>query len=219
MTLTFRVSAFFLSTLALVLVAFSLGIFLLARIHLLNQVDARLDSALATLSAAAETTEEGVEWEPHERVLILDEHSQGGPLNWAVVADSSQVIDASSPVDAARLRELASADGSQNWKIKTRRLSAIPSTALASQVATKSASAEDIKLHRHLDILVGVQLAPVYAQLRQVMLIVSTLSLVSFGLVFVIGRQLCRRALAPVSQMRLSRSSLHLNEPLYSRSR
>ena len=51
MTLTFRVSAFFLSTLALVLVAFSLGIFLLARIHLLNQVDARLDSALATLSA------------------------------------------------------------------------------------------------------------------------------------------------------------------------
>ena len=201
MTLTFRVSAFFLSTLALVLVAFSLGIFLLARIHLLNQVDARLDSALATLSAAAETTEEGVEWEPHERVLILDEHSQGGPLNWAVVADSSQVIDASSPVDAARLRELASADGSQNWKIKTRRLSAIPSTTLASQVATKSASAEDIKLHRHLDILVGVQLAPVFAQLRQVMLIVSTLSLVSFGLVFVIGRQLCRRALAPVSQM------------------
>ena len=201
MTLTFRVSAFFLSTLALVLVAFSLGIFLLARIYLLNQVDARLDSALATLSAAAETTEEGVEWEPHERVLILDEQSQGGPLNWAVVADSSQVIDASSPVDAARLRELAGVDGGQQWKLKTRRLSAIPSTTLASQAATKSASAEDIKLHRHLDILVGVQLAPVYAQLRQVTLIVSTLSLVSFGLVFVVGRQLCRRALAPVSQM------------------
>ena len=200
MTLTFRVSAFFLSTLALVLAAFSLGIFLLARIYLLNQVEARLDSALATLAAAAETTEEGVEWEPHERLLILDEHSQGGPLNWAVLADSGRVMDASSAVDAARLRELAGAAGGQEWKIKTRRLSAVPKTTLASQVANSSAP-EVAQRNRHLDILVGVQLAPVQAQLRQVALIVSALSLVSFGLVFVVGRQLCRRALAPVSQM------------------
>src|SRR5258708_1754625 len=139
MTLTFRVSAFFLSTLALVLAAFSLGIFLLARIYLLNQVEARLDSALATLAAAAETT-------------------QGGALNWAVLGDSGRVMDASSAADAARLRDLAAAEGGQDWKMKTRRLSAVPNTTLARQVATVAPAAEVVQRNRHLDILVGVQL-------------------------------------------------------------
>ena len=51
MTLTTRLSWFFLSTLAVVLVAFSATLYLLADRHLHRQLDDRLESTARTLSA------------------------------------------------------------------------------------------------------------------------------------------------------------------------
>src|SRR5260221_8343749 len=139
MTLTSGASAFFLAMLALVLVGFSLGVFLLARIYLLRQVDARLESALATLSAAAEVTDEGVEWEPHERTLVLNEQASSGPLYWLIAGEEGQIIDRSSAADASLLQQ-ASAAARQGWEIKTRRIEAPAGTTLATQIRTSSTS-------------------------------------------------------------------------------
>ena len=53
MTLTARLSAFFLGALAVVLVGFSASLYLLARAYLHREVADRLEAALDTLTAAA----------------------------------------------------------------------------------------------------------------------------------------------------------------------
>ena len=64
MKLSTRLSVFFLTALALVLLGFSTALFAMASRYLHRQVDERLDAALNTLAAAAEVTPAGVEWEP-----------------------------------------------------------------------------------------------------------------------------------------------------------
>ena len=71
MTLTARLSLFFLTTLALALAGFSAALFLLAWMYLHRQAEERLDGAVNTLAAAAEVGPDGVEWEPAERHLLL----------------------------------------------------------------------------------------------------------------------------------------------------
>ena len=51
MSLVTRLSTFFLAALAVVLVGFSLSLYLLARTYLLGQAEERLLTALATLEA------------------------------------------------------------------------------------------------------------------------------------------------------------------------
>ena len=69
LTLTTRLSLFFLGTLALVLVGFSATLYLFAKVYLHQQSEDRLDAALNTLVAAVEVKVDGVEWEPAERHL------------------------------------------------------------------------------------------------------------------------------------------------------
>ena len=61
MTLTTRLSLFFLTTLALILVGFSITLYLLARTYLHQQSEERLEAALNTLVAAIEVTPDGLE--------------------------------------------------------------------------------------------------------------------------------------------------------------
>jgi heavy metal sensor kinase len=84
MTLTTRLSVFFLGALALVLIGFSATLLLLARAYLHRQVDDRLEAALNTLTAAAEIGPEGLEWEPHERQLSLGQDDGDERLCWIV---------------------------------------------------------------------------------------------------------------------------------------
>ena len=63
MTLTTRLTLFFLSALGLVLTAFSITLYLLAHHHLHQQLHDRATATLATLMARAEIDPEGVEWE------------------------------------------------------------------------------------------------------------------------------------------------------------
>ena len=85
MTLTNRLSLFFLATLAAVLVTFSAALYLLADLHLHRQLDDRLSASARTLASAAEVESRGVEWEPHSRplappVLLM---RQEIPYNWS----------------------------------------------------------------------------------------------------------------------------------------
>ena len=95
MTLTTRLSLFFLAALATVLATFSVALYLLAHRHLHRQLDDRLAASAHTLAAAAEVEPDGVEWEPHNRPLTLAPGAFGEQLHWTVADDAGRVIDRS----------------------------------------------------------------------------------------------------------------------------
>lgn len=100
MTLTSRLSLFFLGALALVLAGFSFGLYELAATHLHRQVDERLEAALATLTAAAEIDGEQVLWQPHERQLTIGQDPAADQVRWTVQDDRGKVLDHSANLPA-----------------------------------------------------------------------------------------------------------------------
>ena len=105
MTLAGRLAAFFLAALALVLIGFSVSIYLLARTYLHRQVDDRLESALDTLTAAAEVKPEGVEWEPQQLRLTLGQDSDVTQVRWVVYDEQGRRVDHSRNLGAEGLFE------------------------------------------------------------------------------------------------------------------
>ena len=105
LTLTTRLSMFFLGMLALVLVGFSTALFAVAKVYLHRQSEERLESALNTLVAAVEVTPDGVEWEPAERHLSFTSFF-GNQLEWLISDDEGRVVDRSGgPAFADLLQE------------------------------------------------------------------------------------------------------------------
>ena len=71
MSLTNRVSLFFLTAMGLVLVGFCTALYLLADHYLYAQADHRLDTAMQTMVAAIEVHPGDIEWEPLERHISM----------------------------------------------------------------------------------------------------------------------------------------------------
>src|SRR5262245_65041900 len=103
MRLSTRLSLFFLGSLALVLLGFSLALYLMASRYLHHQADERLDAALNTLAAAAEVGPEGVEWEPRERSLSFGRRALETQLAWQVCDERGVHLDGSSGSEPDRL--------------------------------------------------------------------------------------------------------------------
>src|SRR5262249_37178589 len=100
MTLTTRLTAFFLATLAVVRLGFSAALCLLARAHLHRQANERLEAALTTLAAAADVEADGVEWDPHERGLRLGEDAAADQVRWTVHDGRGALVDRSHNLEA-----------------------------------------------------------------------------------------------------------------------
>ena len=112
MSITNRLSLFFLAALAVVLIGFSSTLYGLASWHLNLQLDRHLESAMQGLIAAVEVHPGDVEWEPLER---------GGSD-----ASSSHDLSCRAGPGACRLRELwFFRDGRRgndgNWGIRNER--------------------------------------------------------------------------------------------------
>src|SRR5262249_2030137 len=103
-----RLSLFFLSALAVVLVAFSVALFLLADRHLTRQLDDQLAAAARTLASAAEVEPDGMEWEPAGHPHAFAPGAFADQLHWAVTTDGGQFIDHSAQPGTEEL--LAQAD-------------------------------------------------------------------------------------------------------------
>ena len=99
MTLTNRLLSFFLTALAVLLLGFSVTLYLLVRSHLSGQLDDRLEATLNTLVAAAEVRVEAVEWEPAERLMTFGTGAAGGEVAWLVTDEQGQVVDRAGPPD------------------------------------------------------------------------------------------------------------------------
>jgi heavy metal sensor kinase len=200
MTLTARLSAFFLGALAVVLVGFSASLYLLARAYLHREVADRLEAALDTLTAAAEREQGGLEWEPSQHHLTLGQDAGPEQVRWEVRDGEGRLVD-HSPNLAAGTPDTSDAlrtdrDG-EPWQIAQRRLQAEP----ASPEAPGAAQADRARRHGVLVIRAGVSLAPLRTTLRRLALTLAGLSGGLWLAAAFLGRWVCRRALAPVTRM------------------
>jgi heavy metal sensor kinase len=198
-SLSARLSAFFLSALAVVLVGFAVALCLLTRWQGRQQSEERLHAALDTLTAAVEFERDGLEWDSQQRRLNL---GGGEPVRWTIHDDRGRLVDHSpdlaedNPLRRAAPAEaddpgLQTADlGGEPWLLRQRRLRATSEVAGGSE-----------KKYAALLLTAAVPLGPARARLRT---LAATLALLAAGLwlLALLGcRRLCRRALRPVTRM------------------
>lgn len=215
MTLTTRLSLFFLAALAVVLLGFSATLFFLARAYLYKQTEDRLDAALNALVAAAEITPEGVEWEPHERVVSLGPDGTSDVVEWTVRDDQGHPLPGSpQPVAAGFLNEpdspLVAGDsiratishGGQTWQVRQRRLKPGDSRQTLMHHAPEDREPDPNAVRYSMLVLTAaVSLEPAQAKLRWLALILGALACGLWLVAALVGRSLCRRALAPLVRM------------------
>lgn len=224
MSLTNRVSLFFLTALGLVLVGFSATLYVLADRHLHAQTDHRLDTAMQTLVAAIEVHPGDVEWEPLERHLAMGSDPGPDQLRWTIHALDGTLIDCSPNLEQlAREAEPATLSG---WRVMTRRVRAgnflaeplaetgpQPGPLLRDFPSGEVPGARPLPQDRtyHGDgvvLTVAVADTPVAAELCRLTLAMVVISAVIWLTAAVWGRLLCRRALAPITRMAASARSV-----------
>jgi heavy metal sensor kinase len=203
-SLTARLSAFFLAALAVVLVGFSLTLYLLARAYLHRQAQERLTAALDTMAVAAEVDPRGVEWDTREHPLPFGRDTGPDQVRWAVHDGHGRPVDHSAnlspedPLDRESLAGLAegpavrSADrAGRPWCVARRRVEAV----MPLQGPPEPGRYEALVL------TAGLSLEPTHATLRTLALALAALSLGVWAGAALVGRRVCRRALAPVTRM------------------
>jgi heavy metal sensor kinase len=186
-SLSARLSAFFLAALAVVLLGFSAGLDLLARAYLDRQAGERLASALDTLQAATESDAEGLEWEPREHHVTLGQDATADQVRWAVYDGRGELVGRSANLGPD---DPLSADGPApaGWQLARRRLEATGPRVVPGR-------------HEALVLTAGLSLAPVQATLSTLAVTLAGLSAVLWLAAALAGRWICRRALVPVTRM------------------
>jgi two-component system OmpR family sensor kinase len=214
MTLTGRVSAFFLGWLGLALAGFSTAVYLIARADVHRQIDEqerrvndRLQGTIETLVAAAEIHRDDLEWEAHERSLP---RGTGGSL-WLVAVPNGPVIDRSGPGAGDWLRvdaETAEAPDGTAWRLARRRLTpAAPQVRPPAHQALVAEPAVAVT-YKALDLVAAVPWAPVRNDLDRLAWLLAGLTAGLWLTAALVGRWLTRRTLAPVSEMAAAAADL-----------
>ena len=203
MTLTTRLTTFFLLALAVVLVAFSLTFYGLARTRLFEQLNDRATSTLDTLIVVAEMEDDGLEWEPKDRKLQL--HRESDTSEWGVFDQNGERVDGSpSPVhslkdyaspgqDLEQIREHVTLD-SERWRIVRRTLHHPHPEAVEIGNPAKPR-------FQALVFVTAWPIAPVQKTLHSLAWGLTGVSFVVWLGAALMGRWICRRALLPVSRM------------------
>jgi heavy metal sensor kinase len=223
MTLTTRLSVFFLGALALVLAGFSLTLYLLGHTYLHRQVEDRLEAALETLVAAVEREPDGLIWERRERYLTVGEEHHLEAVRWVVETDQGELVDRSPNLASADLLTAWTTSGDrdifrtqttdaqgQTWLLGQRRLEAgKPIEAATLEPGERKYSVLVLKA--------GVSIQPAQVALRNLAVWLSALSVGIWLLAAGWGRWLCRRVLKPLTRMAETARSMgpaELNERL-----
>lgn len=210
MTLTTRLSLFYLGGLAVVLAGFSVAVYWLADGYLRRQTDERLQAAVQTLVAAAEIRPHSVQWEPGERVLNVGPGGIVDSVAWVIIDPQGHVVDRSSPAAAEVLTQATAtfdkpASGrtgrfqwkKQPWQVSTRTLTAAqPNLAELARPERRRRG-----FYPALVIVAGTPLDNVQATLRTLAAALAIISVIILGVGAVLSRIVCRHALAPVSRM------------------
>ncbi len=217
MTLTTRLSAFFLATLACVLTGFAVCVFWLAHGQLEHDVDDRLETTFDTLISAAEVTREDVAWVPRELSLPRQPTDSPGreAVIWLVANDRQEVLDRSHSQAEALLKHAAPRDlqaplsrayitlEGETWRVAIGRLDRFSPHAHVSQHPSEATAlkGDHEQRHRALLLVVATSWEPTAAALRAIGGVVAVLTLLFLGAALFGSRVVCRRALTPVSTM------------------
>ena len=218
MSLTTRVSAFFLMALGLTLFGFSVLLYAMADHHLDRQLDERLEAALGTLEAAVDVEPGGLEWEPQERRLTLGLEPGVEQVRWSVAAEPGHLIDHSVNLALGANRFPSSwkpsswpttpTDGtvfgtSPGWRLAARRL-VLQDLLQHGRGHPEDDEPDDDIEYPVLVITAGLSPAPVEASLKGLGLALAGLSTGLWLVAALLGRRLCRPALAPLGAMAAS---------------
>jgi heavy metal sensor kinase len=207
MTLTTRLSLFFLGALALVLAGFSTTLYMLARTYLHRQVEDRLESGLETLVAAVEIDPDGLKWERRERQLNLGQEHHLEAVRWLVEDEHGEVVDQSPNLGDVDLWSdwpfaveptLSSTQTAESqdhcWLLGQRRMQ-------AAEPSKPTTLEPGERAYRVLVLKVGASFQPMATTLRSLAVWLGSLSLAIWLMAAGVGRWLCRRALRPVAHM------------------
>jgi len=212
LTLSTRLSVFFLTMLGLVLIGFSTVFFLLARTYVHRQTEAQLESAINTLVAAVELAPDGVEWEPTQRSLVFGPRAFGGQVVWLLADDRGEIVDrstqpavdnlmegfAAAMMDSGRASAIEKWQG-QDWQVVQRWVR--PPEGLN----VKPEPPDDLqKKYKALAVTAAVSLEPGHSVLWLIAEVLGGLSVGIWLSALVMGRAVCRRALRPVTNMALA---------------
>jgi two-component system, OmpR family, sensor kinase len=215
MTLTTRVSAFFLGWLGLSLAGFAIAVYLVARADLHRRADDRLQGALDALVVAADVEPEGIEWEAHERTVPRGD----GPsaVIWLVAVPGGSVVDRSNAAAGEWLltdqAETVVDSSGAPWRVGRRRLDVRTPQFRPPDFRILADGAKKVVKYAALDVVAAVPLAPVRDDLNRLAGWLGGLSVGLWLAAALIGRWLCRRTLAPVTEMAASARGLVPADP------
>jgi heavy metal sensor kinase len=203
MTLTNRLTLFYLVTLGAVLAAFAGSAYWLISTLLFRQLSDRATGTLDTLVAAAEIEPDGIDWEPQSRKLQLGTSAE--PL-WAVYDGAGKRVDgAKAPphsLDGFAVAELDMEQSrldatwaGQAWWVMRRTIHHPRPENVGREPMPNTAR------YSTLVFVTAWPLAPLQQTLRTLLWSVVGLSALVWLIAAGAGRWLSRRALAPVTRM------------------
>ncbi|MEO2092262.1 MAG: HAMP domain-containing sensor histidine kinase [Gemmataceae bacterium] len=219
MSLTNRLSLFFLAALAVVLAGFSVSVFVLARWHLHAQADLRLRAAMQTLVASTEVFPDHVEWEPHLRRITVGDDPGPEQVRWAAHGPDGTLVDCSQNLQQQVGGGELPADGA-GWRVLVHRVEAgkfegeplagggelasspLPGGGSVENPLSVSQRPEDRGfVGSGLVLTVAIREGPTHAMLAQLAWGMTLVSAVIWLTAAVWGRWLCRKALDPAVRM------------------
>ena len=201
MTLTRRLILFFLLTITLLLGAFSLTLYLIARTHLYRQMNEQAEATLDAFTAVVEWEDDGLEWEPKNRKMLT--HSRGEIPTWAVFDERGSRIDGSQETPPM-LREMDSLADEDSWQRYRRTFHVEKPDAVVSK--------PDQIRYQSLTFVIARPFSPVQSSLRTLLFAEIAVSIVLWLLAAVGSRWACRRALAPVRMMSEAAAEMTAND-------
>ncbi|WZO97535.1 HAMP domain-containing sensor histidine kinase [Isosphaeraceae bacterium EP7] len=229
MSLTGRFSALVLAAIGVVLVGFSTALFLAARVYLDHQMGDRLASALDILVAAAEVHPNGVEWEPHERVLPLGQMTGEGEICWVIYDDRGHRVDRSRNFPEADLTDVRTINRRQTglpaqqvdrlghvWRMDRRTI--VPGAKNSgSQAAADRTLPVEVDppeaFYPSLTLIAYAPMAPTRELLASLAWGLVVLGMTTWGVSALLCRRLSRTALQPLSRLAESARGLDTAGP------
>lgn len=199
MTLTTRLTFFFVATLAAVLIAFSITLYLLTQSQLYRELDARAETGRGMLTAAVEAEPIGLEWDTRADYM---RQIPSETLHWAGIDETGLIAGSRLARDLyPLLPELHSDDQSldvninhQPWRM-VRKVISHPNP--QNVVTTNPA----LKRYKQLTFLIAVPIAPVYETLQALAWRLVAITCITLLVVTLIARWVCQKALLPLSKM------------------
>jgi len=203
MSLTNRVSAFFLAMLAIVLIVYSLVFYSLTRRYIVSQFENELRGVFNSLVAAAEVEETEVKWQPLEHSIEVGTHDEFGEVQWVVVGDDGVIVERSQTANrdfvSQVLQNMPSRQSDSAGTIAFDDGMAVMTRQLTAPLPAEEERESDE--FGSLTIIAARPSGPRDAILFRLALLVILLPLIAWLLAALLGRRIVRQALRPVSAM------------------